>query len=106
MAQVACALADHVVITSDNPRTEQPAAIIDEILAGVDAASRQAVTVEVDRRTAIVQAIAMAAPDDVVLLAGKGHEDYQIIGRQKHHFDDREEATAALKRWRGARSKA
>jgi UDP-N-acetylmuramoyl-L-alanyl-D-glutamate--2,6-diaminopimelate ligase len=97
MAAVACKLADRVVITSDNPRTEEPGAIIDEILKGVPAGSNGKVSVEPDRAAAIARAIADAAPDDVVLLAGKGHEDYQIIGTQKRHFDDREEAAKALR---------
>jgi UDP-N-acetylmuramoyl-L-alanyl-D-glutamate--2,6-diaminopimelate ligase len=99
MAKVAETLADFVIVTSDNPRTEDPLAIIDEICTGFSADWKSAgkITVEPDRRRAIQQAIARAQPGDVVLLAGKGHENYQIIGKTKHHFDDVEEATAALK---------
>jgi UDP-N-acetylmuramoyl-L-alanyl-D-glutamate--2,6-diaminopimelate ligase len=136
MAAVACRLADRVFITSDNPRTEDPQAIIREVVAGVPAGigvqdnkprasasgsatpegtaplrsrvvrpegtvpsspvARQ-VIVEPDRATAIVQAVTGAGAHDVVLLAGKGHEDYQIIGTTKRHFDDREHAAAALR---------
>ena len=106
MAGVACRLSDEVYITSDNPRTEDAKAIIDEILTGVPAASvptraskggTQKVHVEPDRATAIALAVAAAGPDDVVLIAGKGHEDYQIIGKTKRHFSDLEEAAKALK---------
>ena len=94
MAAVACELADHVVITSDNPRNEDPAAIIEGILAGVP--SREHVDVEPDRGAAIRLIIDRAGAEDIVLIAGKGHEDYQIVGDSKRHFDDREEAAAAL----------
>lgn len=96
MAKIACELADDVVITSDNPRTENPAAIIDDIVAGVPESNRDTVVIEPDRDAAIRLAINAAEPGDVVLIAGKGHEDYQIIGTVKHHFDDREQAAAAL----------
>lgn len=96
MAAVACRLADRVFVTSDNPRTEDPNAIIREILTGVPPET-QDVHVEPDRGAAIAAAIAQASPDDVVLIAGKGHEDYQIIGTTKRHFDDREEAAKALR---------
>jgi UDP-N-acetylmuramoyl-L-alanyl-D-glutamate--2,6-diaminopimelate ligase len=103
MAKVACEWADRVIITSDNPRTEEAARIIEDILAGVPdgfrAGAGDRLTVEADRAKAIAMAVAHAGPDDVVLLAGKGHEDYQIIGKTKHHFDDREHAAAALARW-------
>ena len=99
MAAVACEGSDVVIITSDNPRTEDPRKIIDEILAGVPAGRRDEVIVEPDRAAAIIKAISGAQPEDIVLLAGKGHEDYQILGRQKRHFDDREHAAAALKAW-------
>ncbi|NLF24422.1 MAG: UDP-N-acetylmuramoyl-L-alanyl-D-glutamate--2,6-diaminopimelate ligase [Deltaproteobacteria bacterium] len=92
MAEIACRLADQVVVTSDNPRTEDARAIIDEIVAG----GRDFALVEPDRRSAISQAIAAASPGDVVLIAGKGHEDYQIIGTEKIHFSDQEEAAKAL----------
>jgi UDP-N-acetylmuramoyl-L-alanyl-D-glutamate--2,6-diaminopimelate ligase len=94
MGKIAADLADRVVVTSDNPRTENPDQILADIMAGI---SRQdGVTVIADRATAIGQAIAMAQPGDGVLIAGKGHEDYQILGTEKIHFDDREQARAAL----------
>ena len=85
--------ADLAVVTSDNPRTEDPRAIIDMILPAVP----EPFAVEPDRRTAIRIAVAEAAPGDVVLIAGKGHEDYQILGTTKIHFDDREEAAEAAR---------
>jgi murE/murF fusion protein len=86
-------LADLPIVTSDNPRTEDPRAIIDMILPAVP----KPFFVDPDRRTAIRAAIAEATPGDVVVIAGKGHEDYQILGTTKIHFDDREEASAAVK---------
>jgi UDP-N-acetylmuramoyl-L-alanyl-D-glutamate--2,6-diaminopimelate ligase len=94
MGRIASQLADWPVVTSDNPRTEDPQAIVDDILAGIPVSVSH--TVEVDRRTAIRRAILEARPGDCVVLAGKGHEDYQILGTTKIHFDDREEARAAL----------
>ncbi|TMQ09422.1 MAG: UDP-N-acetylmuramoyl-L-alanyl-D-glutamate--2,6-diaminopimelate ligase [Deltaproteobacteria bacterium] len=85
-------LADLAVVTSDNPRTEDPRAIIDQILAGVP----RPFAVDVDRARAIRAAISEAVPGDIVVIAGKGHEDYQILGTTKHHFDDREQAAAAV----------
>lgn len=99
MARAAAEQAHAVIVTSDNPRTEEPRAIIDEILTGFDEASRRKVVVESDRRRAIHMALACATEGDVVLIAGKGHETYQIIGTAKHHFDDVEiaiEAAATL----------
>jgi MurE/MurF fusion protein len=90
-AEVA-ALADLAVVTSDNPRTEDPRAIIDQILAGI----ARPFAVDVDRARAIRAAVDEAVPGDVVVIAGKGHEDYQIVGTTKHHFDDREHAAAAI----------
>lgn len=87
MARVAEAEADKVVVTSDNPRTERPDAIIAQIMEGF--VKQQNVTSIVDREQAIAFAIKNAAPDDSILIAGKGHEDYQIIGKEKHAFDDR-----------------
>jgi UDP-N-acetylmuramoyl-L-alanyl-D-glutamate--2,6-diaminopimelate ligase len=87
--------ADVAVVTSDNPRSEDPQAIVDAILPGL-AAGPAAIEVELDRGRAIERAILAAAPGDVVLIAGKGHEDYQIIGTEKRHFDDRDEARRAL----------
>jgi len=97
MASIAAELADRVVITSDNPRTEDPQRILDDVVAGVPSGIDH--LVEGDRAIAIAQAIALAQPGDLVLIAGKGHEDYQIVGTEKLHFDDREEAEKALRRW-------
>jgi UDP-N-acetylmuramoyl-L-alanyl-D-glutamate--2,6-diaminopimelate ligase len=87
MAKIAEALSDHVMVTSDNPRTENPQQIIQDIQAGFPEGS-QKWQVEVDRRKAIQKVCALARPHDVILVAGKGHEDYQIIGDQKVHFSD------------------
>ena len=96
MARVAEAGADGIVVTSDNPRSEAPEAILDEIFAGFSAAGRAKATVEPDRRTAIRLAIGQGRPGDVILIAGKGHETDQILGGRRIHFDDVEEASAAL----------
>lgn len=98
MGAIAARYADVTVVTSDNPRTESPEAIIADIIAGmpVDARGRHVVA---DRHQAIFEALDAARPDDVVLIAGKGHEDYQIIGRDKHHFSDVEVAEEALAVW-------
>ena len=96
MAAVAAALANRVVVTSDNPRTEDPQRILDDVVAGIPAGT--SLTVECDRAAAIAAAIEGAGPDDLVLIAGKGHEDYQILGTSKVHFDDREQAEMALLR--------
>jgi UDP-N-acetylmuramoyl-L-alanyl-D-glutamate--2,6-diaminopimelate ligase len=95
MGEVARRLADRVVVTSDNPRTEDPLRIIGQILEGVDRAGGDAV-VEPDRRRAILLAVESAGADDLVVVAGKGHEDYQILGTKKIHFDDREVVREAL----------
>jgi UDP-N-acetylmuramoyl-L-alanyl-D-glutamate--2,6-diaminopimelate ligase len=94
MGAIAANLADLAVVTSDNPRTEDPQTILTDVLAGIPASVTP--LVEVDRRVAIQKAITQAQPGDAVLIAGKGHEDYQILGTEKVHFDDREEAEAAL----------
>jgi UDP-N-acetylmuramoyl-L-alanyl-D-glutamate--2,6-diaminopimelate ligase len=94
MARIACEIADRVVVTSDNPRGEEPADIARDVLAGASDPAR--VTVELDRRVAIRAAIANAAPGDVVVVAGKGHETYQIVGANVLPFDDRVEVRAAL----------
>ena len=98
MAAVAEQLADELYLTSDNPRTEDPQAILDQMLAGLSGKARPRVRVEPNRGAAIYAALTDAHPGDVVLIAGKGHENYQIIGTQKHPFDDVEHATAALER--------
>jgi UDP-N-acetylmuramoyl-L-alanyl-D-glutamate--2,6-diaminopimelate ligase len=96
MAKTAAALADVVYVTSDNPRTENPKSIVEEIVAGFPPGKIKPLFVEVDRRKAIEKILADAQTGDVVLLAGKGHENYQIIGTTKHHFDDVEEAKKVL----------
>lgn len=97
MGAIAARGADRVVVTSDNPRGEPPRAIIDAILAGIgDAAERSRTEVLEDRRTAIAQAVAEASARDVIVLAGKGHEDYQEIAGVRHPFSDVAEATQAL----------
>jgi len=95
MAQAAVRHADVVIITSDNPRTEDPHAIVQDIVAGID--HPEHVTVHLDRRDAIRHAIHMARPHDVVMVLGKGHEKTQLIGKQSIHFDDVEEVQLALK---------
>ncbi len=94
MGQIAAELAHQVVVTSDNPRTENPERILADILAGIPATVEPVVIS--DRATAIRTAILQAQQGDGVLIAGKGHEDYQILGTEKIHFDDREQARAAL----------
>jgi UDP-N-acetylmuramoyl-L-alanyl-D-glutamate--2,6-diaminopimelate ligase len=89
MGAIAAQLADMCIVTSDNPRTEEPQAIIDEIVAGMKG-SRTPTKVIPDRREAICWAIDNHCPGDVIVLAGKGHEDYQVIGHEKHHMDERE----------------
>jgi UDP-N-acetylmuramoyl-L-alanyl-D-glutamate--2,6-diaminopimelate ligase len=108
MGEIVARDADLAIVTSDNPRTEEPGSIVDMIVDGVrragspelDVASLAAASRgyhrEVDRRTAIQRAAAACRAGDVLLIAGKGHEDYQILGTTKIHFDDREEASAAL----------
>ncbi len=96
MGAVAAELADVAIVTNDNPRTEDPQAIVAAILLGMDGA-RAEVSVEPDRRAAIAQALHLAGTGDVVLLAGKGHEDYQILGEAKVRFDDREVAREELR---------
>ena len=93
MARAACAHADHVIATSDNPRTEDPDAILRDVAAGLSGSHE----VLRDRRQAIARAIALAGSDDCVVIAGKGHEDYQIVGAERLAFDDREEARRALR---------
>jgi UDP-N-acetylmuramoyl-L-alanyl-D-glutamate--2,6-diaminopimelate ligase len=114
MGEAAARRADIALVTSDNPRTEPPQAIIDMILEGVRRAGKpersaaelaQGLTgfhVEPDRASAISRAVGLARLGDVLLLAGKGHEDYQILGSEKTHFDDREVAAAAFAARRGA----
>jgi UDP-N-acetylmuramoyl-L-alanyl-D-glutamate--2,6-diaminopimelate ligase len=94
MGKIAAELADLAVVTSDNPRTEDPQAILNDVVAGIPDNIEPLVIS--DRATAISTAIANAQPGDGVLIAGKGHEDYQILGTEKIHFDDREQARDAL----------
>jgi UDP-N-acetylmuramoyl-L-alanyl-D-glutamate--2,6-diaminopimelate ligase len=112
MGRIAATLSDVVVLTSDNPRSESPQAIIEMILPGIQAAGKPALPmppdaqsggyiVEPDRRQAIALAICLAAPGDVVLIAGKGHETYQILSDRTIAFDDRIEASRALDKVNG-----
>lgn len=99
MGQIASAEGDLAIFTSDNPRTEDPEAILDEMIEGAEV-GRQVLRIS-DRREAIRAAVMFAQNQDIILVAGKGHETYQIIGHEKHHFDDREvlrEAFEALKK--------
>jgi UDP-N-acetylmuramoyl-L-alanyl-D-glutamate--2,6-diaminopimelate ligase len=111
MGEIAARFSDLAILTSDNPRTEDPAAILADVRAGIEPlglreyrqeelaggfTQKGFVAIE-SRHDAIRCAIRAARPGDIVLLAGKGHEDYQIIGTQKHHFDDREEAAEAMR---------
>jgi UDP-N-acetylmuramoyl-L-alanyl-D-glutamate--2,6-diaminopimelate ligase len=96
MAAAALRFSHDVIITSDNPRSENPQAIIDEILAGVPAGAMDRVMVEVDRRQAITQAVCSCRKGDVLVIAGKGHETYQIIGGVSRPFDDRLVAREAI----------
>jgi UDP-N-acetylmuramoyl-L-alanyl-D-glutamate--2,6-diaminopimelate ligase len=92
MGDIAMRFADKVVVTSDNPRTEDPEQIVKDILNS----SCKPAIVDLDRSAAIIKTITEASPGDVVLLAGKGHEDYQIIGKVKHHLSDQEIAREAI----------
>ena len=91
MGRIASELADHVVITNDNPRTESPSDIIAHIMGGIDGPHRHHVRIIEDRRAAIHSALDAASPADVVLIAGKGHEEYQIVGTERLPFSDAEE---------------
>ena len=97
MGKVASELADRVVVTSDNPRSEDPQAIIDQVLGGIDAAFRDRCDVCVDRRQAIETAIDEARGGDIVLIAGKGHETYQEIAGRRIDFSDVRTASEILK---------
>lgn len=95
MADIVGKLSDFAIITSDNPRTENPAAILDDVEVGMIPTKCPYHKIE-DRREAINEAIKMAEKDDVVIIAGKGHEDYQIFADKTIHFDDVEEVKKAI----------
>jgi UDP-N-acetylmuramyl tripeptide synthase len=97
MGEVASQNADFVVVTSDNPRDEKPVDIINHIIRGFEPGFKH-FKVEVDRKKAIGKALRMAGSGDLVVVAGKGHEDYQIFKDKTIHFDDYEEVQTALKR--------
>ncbi len=96
MAQAVSEYAERIFVTSDNPRSEKPMAIIEDILAGFANPHSEHITVEPDRRKAIEEAVAEAKQGDIILIAGKGHENYQIIGSEKQHFSDIETASEFL----------
>ncbi len=89
MGKIAAEYADFVIITSDNPRTEDPLGIIADIMSGLEGSKTPRTIIE-NRREAIAYAINNHRPGDIIILAGKGHETYQIIGKTKHHMDERE----------------
>ena len=95
MGEAAGSLSDVVILTSDNPRTEDPQQILADAELGIQKTGKPYRKIA-DRREAIYESIAQARSQDLVLIAGKGHEDYQIIGREVFHFDDKEVAREAL----------
>jgi UDP-N-acetylmuramoyl-L-alanyl-D-glutamate--2,6-diaminopimelate ligase len=96
MAAICAEGSSKVILTSDNPRTEDPEKILDDMESGITPDVRKKVLRITNRREAIKASVMLAGPGDVVLIAGKGHETYQEINGIKHHFDDREELKAAL----------
>lgn len=96
MARAASERSDVLILTSDNPRHEDPQAIIDDMVAGLDAYGREHTLQILDRREAIRKAVEIAKPGDIILIAGKGHETSQIIGDTEYHFDDRSEICEAF----------
>ena len=96
MTQAALKHADWVILTSDNPRGEDPKQILEDMLIGVSSEQKQRITVEADRKLAINLAVSHATASDVVLVAGKGHETYQEIDGVRHDFDDSQVLSAAL----------
>jgi UDP-N-acetylmuramoyl-L-alanyl-D-glutamate--2,6-diaminopimelate ligase len=96
MAEIACKMSNRVILTSDNPRSEDAEEIINQMMKGVDPVSKKKVLCITDRRQAIKTACALAAPNDIVLIAGKGHEKYQEIKGVKHPFDDMQELSEQL----------
>ena len=101
MGHIASEKSDYVILTSDNPRTEDPSKIMDDILKGV---KKENYKVVFDRKTAIKEALDLITKDDIVLILGKGHEDYQIIGHDKIHLDDGEEIKKYNKEHKVAKS--
>ena len=97
MGSIASRLSQKVIFTSDNPRDEDPKSIIDDMIAGVDDADKNKILNIVDRKEAIVKASKVAKPNDIILVAGKGHEKYQIIKSKKIRFNDKEILTQTLK---------
>jgi UDP-N-acetylmuramoyl-L-alanyl-D-glutamate--2,6-diaminopimelate ligase len=96
MGRIAENLADKIVITSDNPRSEDPQQIITDILTGIKSLGSEKVFVEIDRKNAIEVAVKISNENDIIVFAGKGHEDYQILKNETVHFDDREEVKLAF----------
>ncbi len=96
MASIACKYSDKIILTSDNPRTENPVDILSDMEKGVDVVSRKKTLVINERREAIKTASMLAAPGDIILIAGKGHETYQEVMGVRHHFDDKEEIMKAF----------
>jgi UDP-N-acetylmuramoyl-L-alanyl-D-glutamate--2,6-diaminopimelate ligase len=90
MAEAACEHSDKVILTSDNPRSEDPAQIIKDMETGLSSTAKRKYISIADRREAIKTAVSFAQPEDIILIAGKGHEKYQEIKGVKHHFDDKE----------------
>ncbi|OED40188.1 UDP-N-acetylmuramoyl-L-alanyl-D-glutamate--2,6-diaminopimelate ligase [Endozoicomonas sp. (ex Bugula neritina AB1)] len=99
MTKAALSGADFVVLTSDNPRSESPQMIIDDALMGIDSTDQKRLTIVVDRAQAIASTIATAKSGDILVVAGKGHEDYQEVHGKRHYFDDREQVREALSNW-------
>jgi UDP-N-acetylmuramoyl-L-alanyl-D-glutamate--2,6-diaminopimelate ligase len=96
MAKIACTMSDRLVLTSDNPRTEDPERILDDMEKGLSLEEKSQTVRITDRRQAIKTAVMMAHEGDIILVAGKGHEKYQDINGVKHHFDDKEELEKLL----------
>jgi UDP-N-acetylmuramoyl-L-alanyl-D-glutamate--2,6-diaminopimelate ligase len=98
MGGIAADHSTYAIFTSDNPRTEDPKAILEDMQVGL---TNDNITVILDRREAIKHAVNIANKDDIIVIAGKGHENYQIVGNETHHFDDVEEAREAILQKRG-----
>ncbi len=96
MAKIACEMSDRLILTSDNPRDENPEDILHQMEEGIDISQKRKVLIIVNRKEAIKTACAMAKSGDVILVAGKGHEKYQEIKGIKYHFDDKEVLTEFL----------